>query len=121
MPSFLSWIFRKTDAFGYHVNRYYFLDLAFFLAAGFLAADFLVVFSFLGFAMGVGLQSISRFADSRPQELQAYFKLTSLGAQTCLGSPVDVPQDLHTYVFDAITGLQRCPLSVVVKPHELQL
>ena len=103
------------------MNRYYFLDLAFFLAAGFLVADFLVVFSFLGFAMGVGLQSISRFADSRPQELQAYFKLTSLGAQTCLGSPVDVPQDLHTYAFDAITGLQRCPLSVVVKPHEPQL
>ena len=103
------------------MHRYYFPDLAFFLTAGFFEVDFLAVISFFGFARGVGLQSISRFADSRPQELQVYFKLTSLGAQTCLGSPVIVPQDLHTYAFDAITGLQRCPLSVVVKPHDPQL
>ena len=136
--------------------RYYFLDLAIFLAAGFfvadffatgfivadflaagffvanflatgfivadfLAAGFLAAFSFFCFASGVGLQSSSRFADNRPQELQAYFKLTSLGVQMCLGSPVIVSQDLHTYAFDAMTGLQRCPLSVVAKPHDPQL
>jgi len=79
-----------------------YLDLDFFT---FLVIDFLT--AFFGFDKDAGWQSSSRLGASLPQESQTYFKLTSLGAQTCLGSPVIVPQNLQATTFLAITGLQR--------------
>jgi hypothetical protein len=77
-----------------------FLDFSAFFETVFLT-------TFFGFAMGDGRHSISRLAASRPQESQTYFKLTTLGAHTCLGSPVIVPQNLHATTFFASIGLQR--------------
>ena len=97
------------------IHAYFFslLDFPIFFDTVFFTA-------FFAFGTGDGRQSISRFDASRPHESHMYFKLTSVGEHTCLGSLVIVPQYLHATTFFEGIGLQRCPFPCVTRPHVLQ-